>query len=86
VPEIARFYGMIIEMRWREHGVAHIHVRYGEYRASISITPFERLAGQLPARALKLVEEWVELHRDELEADWRLATRQKPLSPVPPLN
>lgn len=86
MPEIARFYGIIIEMRWREHGVAHIHVRYGEYKASVGITPFERLGGQLPLRALRLVEEWVELHRKELEEDWQLAVRHQPLKPIPPLS
>lgn len=86
MPEIARFYGMIIEMRWREHGVAHIHVRYGEFAASIGIEPFGLLGGSLPRRAYALVEEWVEIHREELKDDWQLAVQQEPLKSIAPLS
>jgi hypothetical protein len=86
MPEIARFYGIIVEMRWREHGVAHVHVRYAGYVASIGITPFALLRGQLPTRAFRLVEEWVELHRKELEEDWQLAVQHQPIKPIPPLS
>lgn len=51
----------------------HIHAKYAEFEASVSIDEGEILAGQLPRKQLRLVQAWIELHRDELVADWELA-------------
>jgi hypothetical protein len=55
------------------YNLPHIHARYAEFEASIGIGDSEVLAGELPRKQLRLVQAWVELHRDELMADWELA-------------
>ena len=77
MPTISMFYGIIISMFFEikeKHHLPHIHVRYQNHRASIAIQGGEVLAGDLPARQLRMVQVWVDLHSDELMADWALAT------------
>lgn len=57
----------------QHHNLPHIHAKYAEYEASINIEDGEILAGELPRKQLRLVQAWVELHRDELKADWEIA-------------
>jgi Domain of unknown function (DUF4160) len=86
MPEIARFYGMVITFNWREHPPRHFHVRYAEWEATIRLDTMELDTGDLPRRALALVLEWATLHREELEENWRRAqSRQAPL-PIQPLS
>lgn len=68
-----------------EHGVPHFHALYGGRDASIAIASLEVLGGSLPDRALRLVREWAELHRAELEEDWRRARDGQPLERIAPL-
>ncbi|HEY5582731.1 MAG TPA: DUF4160 domain-containing protein [Rhodoferax sp.] len=56
-----------------QHVLAHIHVRYQNFRAAVAVEDGELLAGELPARQLRMVQVWVDLHREELLADWALA-------------
>jgi hypothetical protein len=70
VPRISFFYGIAITMYFYDHEPPHFHAQYAEHHAVIAIDSGEVLVGGLPARALKLVAEWAELHRGELEADW----------------
>ena len=72
MPEIARFYGLIIKMYFMqsEHNQPHFHVLYGEEMGSFDINTLEMLEGDLPPRAVSLVREWAELHRDELLTMW----------------
>ena len=86
MPEISRFYGLIIAMFYNDHAPPHFHVRYGSHRASVVIAPPALLSGSLPPRALGLVVEWASLHRDELLADWERARTQQQLLPVEPLE
>jgi hypothetical protein len=60
MPEICRFLGIVITMYFSEHDPPHVHVRYNEYRAVMSIDDLNVLAGRLPARVRGLVEEWAE--------------------------
>ena len=85
MPEISRFYGIIVAMFYDEHNPPHFHARYGEYKIVISITTLQILEGSLPPRALGLVMEWAALHRDELINDWELARRNKPPEKIKPL-
>jgi len=85
VPRISSFYGIVIAMYYREHGVPHFHARYGEYEASISIESLEPLGGFLPARALRLVRHWGDLHREELLVNWERAQREEMLKAIEPL-
>jgi hypothetical protein len=85
VPRISEFYGIAIAMYYAEHGVPHFHALYAGQDASIAIGSVEVLAGSLSDRALRLVREWVELHRAELEEKWRRARNGQPLERIEPL-
>ena len=77
MPVISMFYGVIIRMYLldtQNHNLPHLHARYAEFEASISIEDGEVLAGKIPRKQLRLVQAWIELHRDELAADWALAS------------
>ncbi len=85
MPEISRFLGIVVLMYYKEHGVPHFHVRYGEHRASFSIANLELLDGSLPGRVVALILEWAFAHRDELRSDWERAAAGQPLLPIAPL-
>ena len=86
MPEISRFFGIVITMYQDDHGPPHFHARYGEFQARVAIADCEVLAGSLPPRALGMVVEWATSHRGELEHDWRLATSRLPLDRIDPLR
>jgi len=70
------FYGIIIRLYLIDdlhHNLPHLHAKYAEFEASIGIKDGEILAGNLPRKQLRLVQAWIELHQDELQADWELA-------------
>ncbi|NOT61793.1 MAG: DUF4160 domain-containing protein [Acidobacteria bacterium] len=76
MPVISMFYGVIIRLYFldnQHHHLPHIHAKYAEFEASIGIGDSEVLSGELPRKQLRLVQAWIELHRDELMADWELA-------------
>ena len=76
MPTISMFYGIIVSMFFEiqeKHHLPHIHVRYQGSSASISIDDGELLAGDLPKRQMRMVQVWIDLHKDELLADWELA-------------
>lgn len=58
MPIIARFYGIVIKMYFKEHGVPHFHAIYGEFNSVFNIDSLEVIEGDLPARAERLVKEW----------------------------
>ena len=86
MPELSRFFGIIIAMFFDDHNPPHFHARYGGYKAAIRIDDFAVLEGYLPPRALGLVMEWAEIHKDELINDWKLAKDNKPPTPIEPLK
>ena len=71
MPEISRFLGIIISMYFDEHNPPHFHVQYNEFRASMAIGDLNIIAGSLPAKVRGLVEEWAELHQEELWNMWK---------------
>jgi hypothetical protein len=87
MPRLSYFYGITIVMFWDEphHSRPHFHARYAGYKASLDMAG-EIVAGQLPKRQLRLVQAWVELHADELNANWERAVNEQPLQPIPPLR
>ena len=85
MPRISAFYGIVIAMYFSDHPPPHFHAKYGEHHAQIAIGTREVLHGSLPRRALRLVQEWAELHEDELMADWERAEREEPLVSIDPL-
>ncbi len=86
MPEICRFYGIIIGMFYNEHYPPHFHAKYGEFSADIRISDFEVIKGTLPPRALGLVVEWATLHKKELEKNWETARRGNSLTRIEPLR
>lgn len=86
MPEICRFFGIIITMNYSDHAPPHFHVRYGEYKALIGIQSLVMLQGQLSPRAFGLVMEWAALHQAELMDDWALAKQNAPLNKIIPLE
>ena len=72
LPEIARFYGLIIKMFFMqsEHNPPHFHALYGEYMGEFDINTLEMLQGDLPPRAVNIVREWAMLHQSELLEMW----------------
>jgi len=70
MPEIARFFGIIIRMYAPDHAPAHFHAYYGDDDAAIGIAQIEVIAGRLPMRARSLVVEWAALHQAELMENW----------------
>lgn len=85
MPEISRFLGIVIGMFYSEHGTPHFHAAYGEYRISVEIES-GKVHGTFPPRALRLVLDWMALHKQELLEDWRQAREGQPLTPVAPLE
>jgi hypothetical protein len=86
VPRISAFYGIVVAMYFREHGVPHFHASYGGARATIAIESLDILGGSIPDRAYRLVREWAALHQDELRANWRRAREAQPLERIAPLT
>ena len=89
MPELSRFFGIIVRMFAEvnaPHHTAHFHAYYQEHVAVIGIDPVEVISGLLPRRQQRLVEAWAELHQQELRLDWeRLQSGQTPL-PIEPLR
>lgn len=81
MPEISRFLGIMIAMYFSEHNPPHFHVKYNEYAAIMGIADLNILEGKLPAKVRGLVEEWAELHQDELIRMWV----SKQFHRIPPL-
>jgi hypothetical protein len=89
MPELARFFGIIIRMYAEPaapHHRPHFHAYYQDAVAIYAIDPVELISGSLPIRQQRLVEAWAELHQDELRSDWQLLqTGRRPL-PIEPLK
>ena len=86
MPEIARFFGIVIKMFFDEHNPPHFHASYGEEEALIEIQTPRVFAGHLSPRALGLVIEWATLHQAELLADWNRAQNHQTLIKIEPLR
>jgi len=71
MPEVSRFFEIVIRIYFNDHNPAHFHAEYGEHEALLEIDTLAVLRGELPRRALALVLEWAALHRQELRADWK---------------
>jgi Domain of unknown function (DUF4160) len=86
MPQISRFFGIIIFMYFDDHNPPHFHAHYGEYKAVIAIKDFALLEGQLPAKTLGLVIEWAALHQKELLENWNSMIENKPFKKIEPLS
>ena len=71
MPIIARFYGILIKMYFKEHGIPHFHAIYGEFNGVFNIETLEAMEGDLPGRAERLVKEWAQKYQKELLEMWK---------------
>ena len=86
MPIISTFFGIVIRMYYREHGVPHFHAEYQGQQATFA-TNGEPLAGKISSRtALRLIREWSLAHEAELEANWSRASEGEPLERIAPLD
>jgi hypothetical protein len=86
MPEISRFFGIVIKMFFDDHSPPHFHAEYGSDLALIDIRNLSVFSGRLPPRVIGLVIEWATLHRQELLADWDRAQAQRELLKIAPLE
>jgi Domain of unknown function (DUF4160) len=88
MPEISRFYGIIIYMYFKDHAPPHFHVKYNEYQAVVSIEDFAITKGKLPSKAIGLVMEWATIHQEELIKNWKSLSESDVASftEIEPLN
>ena len=84
MPELTRFYGIVIKMFFlkKEHNPPHIHAIYGDYLGEFDIRTGEVLEGDLPRKAVHMIQEWIALHRDALMEIWQSQQFRK----LPPLE
>jgi hypothetical protein len=86
MPEISRFFGIIIRMYFNDHAPPHLHAEYQGEKALFDFSG-NILRGRIGSRAaIRLVREWIDLHEAELENDWRLARAGVGLRPIEPLK
>ncbi len=89
MPSISMFYGIVVYMYLmdnKRHHLPHIHTRYQGQKASICIKTGEILNGELHPSKLRLVQAWIEIHRENLMADWDMAISGETPLKIPPLQ
>ena len=86
MPEISRFYGIVIKMYYNDHAPAHFHAEYGGDELLVAIDSLAVVAGKLPPRATGLVMEWATQHQAELLQAWTQARNTQPLDRIDPLT
>ena len=85
MPEISRFYGIVITMNYREHNPPHFHAIYQDYEITVDIETGV-VKGRMSKRALRMIFEWLDLYKKELLDDWTLAQNRQSLTKIPPLT
>ena len=85
MPEISRFYGIVVRMFFNDHNPPHFHIEYQEYEAIVEIED-GTVKGKFPRRALKLVYEWLDLHQEELMQNWNSISETGEYLPIDPLK
>jgi len=86
MPELSRFYGIIIRMFYDDHPPPHFHAAYQGEEVQVNLETLEVMTGQIRRRALALVLEWSLLHRDELRHAWEMASRNQEPDKIEPLD
>ena len=85
MPRLSAFYGIVIYMYIRDHGVPHFHARHGSDEAVVEVASGMILGGSLPTRQIRQVLEWLDLHRPEVLAAWQRASSGEPPGTIEPL-
>ena len=86
MPEISRFFGIIIRMYFDDHEPPHFHAVYSGMEVEVGIDPIEIREGDMPNRAVSMVLEWAALHQRELMDDWRRLRTSRPALKIAPLR
>ena len=89
MPVLSMFYGIIVRMYFfdnKQHHEPHIHTEYAGEQAVFGIRDADLLSGELPKRQVRLVQAWIEIHREELMADWKLAVNGEEVFGIDPLK
>jgi len=86
MPEICRFFGIVVKMFFGDHSPPHFHAYYGDHEALIDIRNLSIFAGRLPPRAIGLVMEWANIYQKELLDDWNRAQDHQPILTIAPLE
>ena len=86
MPELCRFYGIVIRMHTPDHAPPHFHALYSGHEALVEINGLSIIRGTMPPRARRLVLEWASIHQDELMASWDRAQRSETLGKIDPLE
>lgn len=85
MPQICAFYGIIIFLNYNDHMPPHFHAWYNEYRITVNIID-GTVKGEMPGRALRMILEWLDLHRDEIMTEWENARQGRVLNHLEPLK
>jgi hypothetical protein len=88
MPEISRFYGIVITIYWErdtQHHIPHFHAIYNEFDCKYGIPKLNILDGSLPNKAHRMVIEWASKHLYELDENWKLAIKNEPINKIEPL-
>jgi len=89
MPVVSMFYGIIVSLYFfdnKQHKKPHIHARYQNQEVVMSISDAKILGGKLPQSKMKLLLAWMEIHQDELKADWALAVKGEQIFKIDPLK
>lgn len=86
MPQISRFFGIIISMYFNDHNPPHFHAQYGDEECLIEIEGLTVIEGKIPSRALGMVIEWATLYQNEIVSNWEKARRLEPLEKILPLQ
>ena len=89
MPVISMFYGIIVMMYFMDdnrHKKPHIHIQYQDFEAVLALPQGDLLQGDFPSNKMKLVQAWMEIHKDELLADWDLAVQGEAVFKIDPLK
>ena len=86
MPQISRFFGIIISMYFDDHNPPHLHAQYGDAECLVNILNLTVIEGKIPSRALGMVIEWAALHQQELLDNWEKAIQLEPLLKILPLR
>ena len=85
MPELSRFYGIVIKMYYNDHNPPHFHAEYGGESVVVEVSTLAIIGGRLPPRATGLMMEWAAQHQAELQHAWNQALNMKPLGRIDPL-
>lgn len=88
MPELSRFYGIIVKLIYKDneqHHKPHVHVKYGDFKASVALDG-EILAGSLPLKQYRMLLAWIAIHENELYEAWNKAVSGEPFGKINPLS